>query len=298
MGRLVGGSNWPQTCRSLISFSTSTPLSEPDGRITAVLGGHVDDPNWNNDINRTGSAAMESARQNCRLPLKAQEHRRGNYSILSSGYSHGGGQTHPQNVANSKKNAEIVEGLNKMDCFQRLARFTSCKSAHILFPLETDQLQLFSCTGRRVYILTTMTLFISSKAMTRLSSGPSKAVYFPLLRITLALKLQLSLTLTLPTCHLDGAALQPLGIMTTQEVVTLFCLRYDLSSSFQPAQPSLLLLQSLSITTYLLHPMNDVTLLLSTQLAHCFDGLIMGFVMPSHIEIRWIRVAGRRLKSG
>ena len=55
--------------RSLISFSTSTPLSEPEGRITTVLGGHADDPNWNNDINQTGSAAMESARQNCSLPV-------------------------------------------------------------------------------------------------------------------------------------------------------------------------------------------------------------------------------------
>lgn len=125
-----------QNLQGLISFSTSIPISEPDGRIATVLGGHPDDPNWNNDINRKGSAAMESARQNCHLPLKAQEHRRGKYSILSSGYSHGGGQTHPQNMANSKKNAKIVEGLNEMDCFQRLARFTSCESADIPFLSE------------------------------------------------------------------------------------------------------------------------------------------------------------------
>jgi hypothetical protein len=84
---------------------------------------------------------MENARQSCHLNSKAQEHRRGRYSILSSGYSHGGGQTHPQKMANTKRNAKIVEELNGMNCFQRVARFVSCESTSNAFLLiDADQL--------------------------------------------------------------------------------------------------------------------------------------------------------------
>jgi len=123
----------------LISPSTPIPISEPNGRIATVLGGRADDPNWDRDVNQKCSAAMEDARQNCHLHPKAQEHRRGSYSILSSGYSHGGGQTHPCNMANSTKNSKVVQGLNGMDCFQRVARFASCESMPIAFSVGADQ---------------------------------------------------------------------------------------------------------------------------------------------------------------
>lgn len=84
---------------------------------------------------------MENARQHCHLHSKAQEHRRGGYSILSSGYSHGGGQTHPQNMTNTKRNDKVVKELNGMDCFQRVARFASCESTSNAFLLiDADQL--------------------------------------------------------------------------------------------------------------------------------------------------------------
>lgn len=43
-------------------------------------------------------------------------------------------------MANTKRNAKIVEELNGMDCFQRVARFASCEFSFAFLPINADQL--------------------------------------------------------------------------------------------------------------------------------------------------------------
>jgi hypothetical protein len=54
-------------------------------------------------------------------------HRRGSFSTIGTGFSQGGGQTHPQNFANSKVKAKVLERLNGLECFKRIAGFQSCE---------------------------------------------------------------------------------------------------------------------------------------------------------------------------
>lgn len=71
--------------------------------------------------------ALEEARKEMDHPAGADEHRRGNFSILRGGVSHGSGQKRPCNLSNTKTNAAIFERLNGLEVFTRTARFTTCE---------------------------------------------------------------------------------------------------------------------------------------------------------------------------
>jgi hypothetical protein len=70
---------------------------------------------------------MEEARVELGVSRSKSQHRRGEFATLGSGFSYGGGQRRPMNFVNQGKKAEIVEGLNSKRCFERIARFGSCR---------------------------------------------------------------------------------------------------------------------------------------------------------------------------
>jgi hypothetical protein len=71
--------------------------------------------------------SLEEARIELGMSSKKSDHRRGEFSTIGTGFSYGGGQRKPMNFVNPGKKAEIVEGLNSKKCFERIARFGSCR---------------------------------------------------------------------------------------------------------------------------------------------------------------------------
>ncbi|PPQ73935.1 hypothetical protein CVT26_006556 [Gymnopilus dilepis] len=69
--------------------------------------------------------ALENLRPSLSIPKDERVHRRGAFPAIRCGVSHGGGSTSPGNLRNEKKNADVVDELTGMGCFQRLAGFAS-----------------------------------------------------------------------------------------------------------------------------------------------------------------------------
>lgn len=110
----------------MINHSTPTPIVSADGTLLGVLAGHMDPKDWQR-LHKEGMDALESARKDSSQVLDGDNHRRGNFSILRCGVSHGSGQKRPCNLSNNKTNAAILEKLNAMEVFGRIAGFTSCE---------------------------------------------------------------------------------------------------------------------------------------------------------------------------
>ncbi|PPR00627.1 hypothetical protein CVT26_012211 [Gymnopilus dilepis] len=99
-------------------------VADRDGRVIAILAGRPDDPSWE-AVQREAAELLEEARKTCTVPQKSQHHRRGAFTTLRCGFSHGGGQTSPQNLFNGKTNARVIKKLNDSKPIQRIAGFGS-----------------------------------------------------------------------------------------------------------------------------------------------------------------------------
>jgi len=73
---------------------------------------------------------LEEARKKCGQRKEKDTPRRGEFKTMRCGVSHGGGQTHPRNLSNSKKHQEVLDWLNNEAAFNRFAGFATCKSIH------------------------------------------------------------------------------------------------------------------------------------------------------------------------
>ena len=82
--------------------------------------------NWKG-LMQEAADALENLRPSLSIPKDERVHRRGAFPAIRCGVSHGGGSTSPGNLRNEKKNADVVDELTGMGCFQRLAGFASCK---------------------------------------------------------------------------------------------------------------------------------------------------------------------------
>ncbi|KAJ6457576.1 hypothetical protein DFH09DRAFT_1254380 [Mycena vulgaris] len=98
------------------------------GRIIAILLGRPEDPDWANVV-RDAVKAMNQARRAGRksgaFRRKDTSHRRGDYAVLSTGVSFGGGQKRPGNLVNSPKRQKIINYLLRNKSLRRLAGFQS-----------------------------------------------------------------------------------------------------------------------------------------------------------------------------
>ncbi|KAJ7181980.1 hypothetical protein C8R46DRAFT_1027784 [Mycena filopes] len=98
------------------------------GRIIAVFAGTPDDPEWPGVVSRA-VAAMERARKDgFRLgafDAADDTHRRGFFTTLTGGVSHGGGQLRPGNLAMPKIRRQIFDELRGNKDVQRMAGFQS-----------------------------------------------------------------------------------------------------------------------------------------------------------------------------
>jgi hypothetical protein len=105
---------------------TTMPVLDSEGRLVAILAGHPDDECWP-DLSREAAEMLEKAGKECIIPAKGRDHRRGNFSGLATGISHGGGQKSPRSLRNTPHNADILDKLNQQPPFLRNSGFATSK---------------------------------------------------------------------------------------------------------------------------------------------------------------------------
>jgi hypothetical protein len=103
------------------------PILTRERRLVVLMAGQPDDNDWCS-LNDEGSAALEQARRECKIPPKKVLHRRGRFHALRCGVSHGGGQKLPGNLKNNVTNTRIVKHLNSLRPFQRFAGYSTGKA--------------------------------------------------------------------------------------------------------------------------------------------------------------------------
>uniref|UniRef100_A0A8H7XM19 Uncharacterized protein n=1 Tax=Psilocybe cubensis TaxID=181762 RepID=A0A8H7XM19_PSICU len=104
--------------------SASIPILDSQNHIIGVIANHPKDDSWT-ELQKQAADALESKRSSCHVPAKERTHRRGKFTTLRAGVSHGGGQRAPGNLKNHKVNAKILEELNSLEPFKRFAGFAS-----------------------------------------------------------------------------------------------------------------------------------------------------------------------------
>lgn len=103
--------------------------NDPEGYVIGVIAGCPADDTWP-DLMDKAAAALRQANIDCVAAKKDKCHRRGPFTALRCGVSHGGGQRRPGNLNNVAKNAEILDRLNTSEPFERLSGFATCTSHH------------------------------------------------------------------------------------------------------------------------------------------------------------------------
>jgi hypothetical protein len=101
------------------------PILSEDLYLMVVLAGHPEDEDWP-AVPLEGAAALEQARRECNLAEKNRMHRRGFFSAIRCGVSHGGGQKRPMNLKNTKTLERVLKKLNSLKPFIRFAGFATC----------------------------------------------------------------------------------------------------------------------------------------------------------------------------
>jgi len=112
-------------CHSYSYPRTVMPLLDKTGTVFGVCAGQPADKSWDN-LHKIAAQALEERRSHCHVPSKQRtKNLRGRFINIRCGISHGGGQHAPKNLGNSKQNQEVVDELNAMEPFKRLAGFAS-----------------------------------------------------------------------------------------------------------------------------------------------------------------------------
>ncbi|KIM34895.1 hypothetical protein M413DRAFT_79942 [Hebeloma cylindrosporum] len=96
---------------------TSTPITDKDQQIIAMLAGVPCDQGWD-QLEQQGRDALESAQSRVSIPKGDRKHRCGAFLALRCGVSHGSGQTHPDNLGNGMGNAQVLNELNRLETFR------------------------------------------------------------------------------------------------------------------------------------------------------------------------------------
>ncbi len=106
---------------SYIYFSSSRPILDAEDRVIVILAGQPY-KDWDG-VHQRCFHKIQAARAACTFPPSHLHHRRGNYGTHHAGASFGGGETEPGNLANTKKNTEVIERLMNDQDFIQVAAF-------------------------------------------------------------------------------------------------------------------------------------------------------------------------------
>ncbi|KAJ7101231.1 hypothetical protein B0H15DRAFT_769360 [Mycena belliarum] len=112
------------------SLSSRSPklILDAHGRIIAILLGRPEDPDWDavvDDAHRAMRRAYRAGLASDAFRAKDVKHRRGDFAVLASGVSFGGGQKRPGNLVHSIKQQKLINYLLRNKSIRRLAGFQS-----------------------------------------------------------------------------------------------------------------------------------------------------------------------------
>lgn len=107
-------------------------ILDAENCIIGVLAGCPNDKGWPT-LHKKAAIALEEWRPKVHISKYDLEHtpRRGAFTTLHCGISYGGGQIKPSNLKNHPTNETILNELNSMEVFKRIAGFSSCMSFKI-----------------------------------------------------------------------------------------------------------------------------------------------------------------------
>ena len=85
-------------------------------------------------LHQAAAEALAQRQPLCEVSTETkQKARRGPHTALSTGISHGSGQTEPCHLENKGVNGAIVQELNELEPFKRLVGFASCEYFYLVF---------------------------------------------------------------------------------------------------------------------------------------------------------------------
>lgn len=260
-------------------------LVDSNRRLFGVLAGHPDSPTWPSAV-RQAEESMENARRE--LESHAPEGgRRGVFSTLRCGVSHGGGQTKPGNLQNSVQERKVLAKLNSLSCFKRISSFSSsaypCPPLSFLYPLSSTIHQASWPLGLLPFIDTTPKKWGVFTATTRPCDVPFPEASSLQRHTTWVPKPSAASTATAGTTPVGHApSLQPAH--TTTSSAAIWCcgnvawwwssLLVQLSSFLLPSSPT---------PTPPFNRTRPATPLPNTRPVHSFVGLKTTFRRPLHI---------------
>ncbi|KAG6863487.1 hypothetical protein C0991_005498 [Blastosporella zonata] len=99
---------------------TPTPVVDRKGRVLALLGGAPEDDKWP-ELHAEAAELLESNRCHLHQPKGSNAHRRGKFTALACGVTHGGGTVRPVNCAQHKDTLAVLDRLNSSKPFIRLS---------------------------------------------------------------------------------------------------------------------------------------------------------------------------------
>ncbi|PPQ80230.1 hypothetical protein CVT25_003529, partial [Psilocybe cyanescens] len=121
----------------------SMPLVDNKQRVVGICAGVPDKDNTWSEVHHHAAELLESARPHLSFNRKDKKHRRGNFSALSVGISHGGGQPYPKTLRQDARNEPILEELMKDKVFERISGFATgafAEWAPRLYSYQSDYL--------------------------------------------------------------------------------------------------------------------------------------------------------------
>ncbi|KAJ7431724.1 hypothetical protein FB451DRAFT_1381385 [Mycena latifolia] len=109
-----------------IKWDSRSPklILDVHGRIIAILLGRPEDPDWDSVVRDAAKAMHRAYRRghaSGAFRAKDSKHRRGKYTVLTSGVSFGGGQKRPGNLVNSPQRQKLINYLLRNKSLRRLA---------------------------------------------------------------------------------------------------------------------------------------------------------------------------------
>lgn len=115
-----------------MEYRAAIPIIDASGRLIGVLAGFPGSVLEWLKVHQEASRALEDARHQSKDSGGDNNHRRGKFQTLLCGVLHGGGQQKPGNLDNNDVNRQLVEELNSLEPFKRLAGFATCRRPSLL----------------------------------------------------------------------------------------------------------------------------------------------------------------------
>lgn len=128
VGRQVSNIHLINFLSSTTAFRTPFCLVDEEGRVACPLPGCPDDDDWGKviaDAERVINEVREEGLGRNHFQAKDLHSRRGDFVVLATGVSFGGGQQRPGNLVHSAPRRRLLEKLLSNKSIQRIAGFQS-----------------------------------------------------------------------------------------------------------------------------------------------------------------------------